>query len=1228
MDLIANSWLFRAEAMRLDWGAALERQIAFLRQSQSPFIEQVMPKGDVREAAKRRGGDVHVWWACSRRLGVPRGAFTVWTRLGADDALARVDLSPEADAEGVLFTWGPVEAAVVEVQYTPVDIARATRVQLHRTSGALRDLVAAVPVPAGSGDPTVVRLRCSGATSVRVDNGSVTSVRLASLADVVNAPDWKPVELVGLPCDDPWSATAYDSSPQGLLDDLTSPVEAAVGRLKRGAPPFGWWPLTQSGRIAPAWQSADPEALVKEVCAELLPELEPMYAAGVREWAQWALEQVRAVAGPTQDGRSSSLDTAATIRPFSLLVLPAQTDPLLNLATGFGTTYGFDTRLPVDYWPNGEQQIDFMVTADYSSLGRPRRGKGRLAAYAPQVGPHVISAPATGLEAERVGLVGPAHPNEPWRESVRVSWDALPTTALLGRVSAGVLGRYDASGSVAECLAPPRDSGGYRPLSLSPDAPAGEAGHDRIAFADGGVDIPIGSGGRDVGYGVTLVDVHGVWSAWRDVAYAGDEPGPQAPRVVSLALDSSFGGNAAACPGTLRLEVAVNWAERTPAHVVGRALYFPMATALSEPPVGLGPEAPTPPGCFRRDFALSFPSDTPTPNGCTVSTLSADGTTVVPAGPGQGDGGRRYAIEAAIPTLDWTVTGRWGVRVWLRSHLSVGVSPTAWVPGDTHPARAVAASPVPVVPLPPPAPPGVPLGSTVDSQGCSHIRVHWSLPGGSGGGGVRTSVVWEVSETALRLHRGLTPKAPETDPPGVRLAALWAAYDELTETARRAAFRRIREVDVSTTSVDVALPKGSTDIHLFTVTTQSMTGIESPWPGAGNPDAHLHLQAAIAPRLVQPSPPLARTVVNDDGSLTVRLLSASRAPVDRFLVFATRSEAAARDRESMGPPVASVAVVGPPTGTDPVTNAPIYEATWSGVLTSSWSPWLIRAVARPVDTLPVQGVRGVTSAASEIGSVLVPPSTPPDLDGLAADLWGADHDGVVVRTSTSAPVGVLASGAHRLGGTAGDVVLPAVALSTFAESALTSPPADANTTPVIERGVRTAGRTPLALWFRRPVATDPVTVTLRLLDPFGRVTERVVAVPGWVPPPPFTVTIAGVTARPAGVLVGVDSDASAAAAAGVVMHVRALKRRVFGGGGRLGPIRWPLLTVVEGDFVLAAIPLGLPIFPSDGAIHVVRSRAPFNTARFAVWIPVLAPLSIAVTLTDPDGATATATGSV
>ena len=1288
MARLASSRLFRAEAMRLDWGRVLEAQVEQVHRSQSPLADRLMPSGRQLEEAKRRSRDLHVWWACSPRLGVPRAPFTVWARI-PKDPLAKVATvtAPGGAGEAPITAWH-VEAAVVELSVTPSDATRPVRVTLHRLTGSLADVVAAAVVPAGSG-PTTVGLRCSGATFARVDNASVTGVRIRSLVDVVNDPGWRPLEVVGVPAEQPWPATDYDTTDQGLVSDLKPPRDAAVDRLARGAPPLGWSPMTQSGRAAPPWVSADPDGLVKEVQVELLPELEPLYRASVQEWTQRTLEETRAVAGPSNGPRTSSLDTSAVIRPLSLLTLPAQTDPLLNLATGFGTTYTVDTKLPFDGWPDIAERLDFMVTADYSRTPPPRRRKGTYAAYAPVVGPHTATAPPTGLTAGRAGLVGPQHPDDPWRESVRVSWDALPTTVSFGRVSAGVLARWDASSLTSECLAPPRDSGGVRPLTLSPDGPEGEPGHDRIAFVDGAADIPIGSGGRDVGYAATLVDIHGLWSAWRDVPYSGDEPGPQAPRVISLALDSTFTGNAAACPSSLRLEAAVDWSERTPAQLVGAALFYPMASASAPPPAGLDPDLATPAGCFRRDFGLAFPTDTPVPSGCTVACLSADGTEVVLAGPGQGDGGRRYAVEVPIPSLDWTPTQRWGVQVWLRSVLAVGASPTPWVPGAPNPARAVAASPVPVTPLPPPAPPGVPLGSTLDAQGCSHVRVRWSLPAGAT---VRSSIVWEVSETALVKAAGglyTPPPVPVgsagSPSPGLRLAALWDAYDRMGDTARRAAFRRLAEVDASVTAHDVQLPKGSTDIHLFTVTTQTMTGIEPPWPGTGTADAHLHLQAAIAPRLRRPAPPLARATPNDDGTVSLALFSASRIPVDRFLVFATRSEEAARDRESMGPPVAVVtATVG---GPDPVTGSPVYEGIWTGSLgDAAWDPWLVRAVARPVDTLPVEGVRGQTSDASDVVSVLVPPAGPPDLDVPTAEIWGSDHRGVVVRSSTSAPARATASGSHRLGATTGsgvgDVVVP-VPLESLDETALTTPPAAASTSTVLERGARASGRSPLAAWFTRPVATDPVDVTLRLIDPFGRTTERTVTVPAWVPPPPFTVSITGLVARPTGVLAAVETDAPAAAAEGVVMHVRALKRR-FGPlvgpvvgpvppppdrplppvgpvapgvgslppmgplrppvvrppigpltpAGPLGPVRppvgplFPLVVVASADLVLADIPLGLPLFPADGLVHAVRVRGPAGARRYAVWFPAVAPLTVEVVVESPDGRTARATSSL
>jgi hypothetical protein len=335
-------------------------------------------------------------------------------------------------------------------------------------------------------------------------------------------------------------------------------------------------------------------------------------------------------------------------------------------------------------------------------------------------------------------------------------------------------------------------------------------------------------------------------------------------------------------------------------------------------------------------------------------------------------------------------------------------------------------------------------------------------------------------------------------------------------------------------------------------------------------------------------------------------------------------------------------------GRDPVTRSPMYEATWTGALgVSAWDPWLVRAVARPVDSLPVDGVRGQISDASDVVSVIVPPAGPPDLDVLTADIWDADHRGVVVRTSTSAPARATASGSHRIGSTsgpgAGDVLVP-VAFEGLAETPLTTAPGAASTGPVLERGVRSSGRSPVALWFKRPVATDPVDVAVRLIDPFGRATERRITVPGWVAPPPFTITISGSASRPTGVLVSMTTDASSAAAAGIVLHVRALKRRfgpIFGplggvgGAGAGGPfIRppidrlRPLVIVASADFPLSGISTGLPFFPADGQVHVVRVRGLGGGRRYAVWIPVVAPLVVELGLESPDGQTATVNASV
>ena len=159
-------------------------------------------------------------------------------------------------------------------------------------------------------------------------------------------------------------------------------------------------------------------------------------------------------------------------------------------------------------------------------------------------------------------------------------------------------------------------------------------------------------------------------------------------------------------------------------------------------------------------------------------------------------------------------------------------------------------------------------------------------------------------------------------------------------------------------------------------------------------------------------------------------------------------------------------------------------------------------------------------------TIVAPPDGPPDLAPLEIQITNAAHTGIAIRTSTSAPPRTVPAGDHRVSATVGGVAVAAKVLQDIPETALATPPTAALTGPVLERGVRAAGRSPLVLWFTRPVAANPVEVAVRVIDPLGRVTERAETVPGWTPPPPYTLSLVDVVAIAGrGVSVTVGSNA-------------------------------------------------------------------------------------------------------
>ncbi len=1190
---IAWPYWFRAESARVVWPLIADQHLAQARQHDVQLDPRLLER--LKSIREKRPTEIQLRWACAKELGVPSEPFLVWRR-DRHDKPEPADFQLRPANGGMALSWGRT-AAYVEVECDPIDPDRAVGLLVTRAGIGLRETVGADAVMPVPGNRVRLLVRCSGGTRALLVNGVDPTLRIETLDQVLDDHAWKPFEHVGLPVDDPWPGTSYDTRRQGMVDNPADPVQAALQRLERGGPPLGWYPVTATGRIAPPWTPPDYQTLLKEIRNETLPRIDRIYRPTLPPYDQHLVVETGTVDGP----EGSSLPATAKLPPLSLLTLPASADPYLALALGFGTAYLEEPQFDLPA-VGGD---DLMVTAEYTDLP-DRSGPRAIAAYLPSAPQHVFTRTPTTVTAVRDGLGAPETMDGPWRETIRVSWDRPEPTAALGQGTGAALARFDSpADSTADCLLPVLPAGDFRPLLPVPDGPFGQPGYDRTGMVDAVAPIPVGSGGRQPGYPVAWQDVFGVWSRWEDALYAGDEPAAPRPRIIAMTLASAYTGSTL-CPATFEVEVAVGWDERTPTALELRAVLFPMSSSTTPPPAGTTPFGPAPAGCFRRDAVLSFSgSELVGGPGVSVEHLDAAGENLVPPGPAQGSEGRRYRIRFAVPVLDFAATGRWGIALWTRTQLLIGI-PSGLSPSAGSPALTSTASPVPVAQIPPPLPPGVPMGSAPDAQGCSHARVHWSVPGGADLEPDKGIIVWEVAETALRQSVGLPARAAEGTLPGVRLQQLWDSYDALPPNRRRSLFRRLVVLPGAARETDVTLPKGSTDIHLFTVTTLSRSGVESSWPepSAGQ-NAHEHLQAVAAPRMRQPAAPVVSSVLGTGGAVTLSLSTESRIPVREFRVFRTRAEVAARSFESMGPAFAVIPAVA---------SAGAYVASWTGAFDASWDDWFVRAVAVPVDTVPVEAVRGLPSPACEPVVVTVLPAAAPDLAPLIAIPIGTGEL-VLVTTSTSAPARAVALGNHRVSaevtgaGAIAPTALQDVVLGPVTDGA--GPPSDSDPGPVLVRGDRSGGHTPLAVWFTRPDAGQPAELTVRLVDPRGRLSEQQVTVPAVSDAPPSLELLDVVTIIGRGVVVRVRSDADAEVQPPYVLAVQAQQtRRPF----PIGPLPRP----VRARFELDDIPTRPGPFPSGEVIQAVRTTTDVPH-EYQVLVRLAPPMLVTLTMLAPAG---------
>lgn len=1031
---------------------------------------------------------VQIRWLCNTAQSIPFEPFTVWKRPTLKDLFY---------TKTHLASW----ADFINNPSTPAFIYRAhNELYFNKTLSHLRCTckvidsqkpIAIVGYLAGKRPEQVVgidtfpathiqdseitlNLRSAGMDIIELHNVSLIeySVEVIYLVDTVNSDQWEPIEKVGLPTTMPLAN--YKDTQQGLQGALTDSISAAKQRLERGSPPFGWWPLTQQGYIAPQWLRVAPATILTDIQDNLLaqPAIYSLFANN-------ALESQVVDTTPI-----NNLTTTFEFEGLGLLNLTILSDPHKALATGFGTAYNLDQNLvhfnnhTQELSFNLEKATDYMVTAEF-----PEKDE-ILAAYIPHPSLHYDLSAPQNLKATQAGWIAPNAPNESWAETVHLHWNKHPDTIAMEKAITGI---------TAYCL--PDQQQAYliqaEPYLLT-DAPTNVSNLKvkQHLLVDPNRSIAIGSGGNSLNYMVAVQDTFGIWSKWSDTSYQGSEPIPEPPAILTLKLDSHYIGSNL-CPTLLRLDFNINWAYRTPSTIELALSFYPQATI----------KASTYPKAFNevlgdgflKTYWLTFNGDQLiAPIGGRVTHLDSTGEKAVNPGLEQMqiantnelETTRRYRLELDIAPLDFQHTPYWGARAWIRSTLSVELNPTQWSPPINKPALTQVASPIPTQTIFQETP-TLQLGSTLDAQGQSHVSIQWTFAPNND-----QVIIWEAVESRL-LEQAPNFSLPMTE----RLQHLHNRYNHYQQypAQQKAHFKRIKELAITTnnTSVDIALTKGSKEIHLFAVTFRSITGVESSWPSRAE-----FLQCYIAPKIVEASVPILRILVQDS-NVQISLSCKSAIPIQTFKLYRTLSPVLAGKLPLMGPPFINI-------NASSAGNHE-YTAQWEGEFPPNWQTWYVSAQAIPVQNNE-SGILGMASQSSNTIPILALPNVDPYVENLTYEFVRTDHFTtveVIITANTTALDKRISYGSHSI-----TIVTNHPQIST-----LNSEPISLDTTVLyeanrIELGLgrlqRRNGITPIIYKFEmEKYQSESIDFTITISDPLGRSTTKTITIPPYVDPYPI-----------------------------------------------------------------------------------------------------------------------------
>lgn len=1054
---------------------------------------------------------LHLRWMIHPELGMPTEPFTVWRRSKFNPGPVLKVLNFTVKQEFYLFgsqlvSWtdGPMTRVIVDIQSNVAGSLIATA-----GSATFGSLTQFVGVPAGNNTLTIEAPEIDGL--ILQDGMSVSQVQGIPSDWLVQAPGWMKYEIVGLPVvQSEWAGVGKHTIDQGMVAALTDPGSAAMQRLARGRPQVGWQPNLPTGEAVWPWGPPNHALLIDEARKAVLTQLKPVMMSAPD---QQITKRVSAPAafetadGPQTLNQNNQIDAS----PLALTLLAAGTDPWYSLVLGFGTAYEAGSGAVGGTAPDA-LLYDYMITARWErGLDGSSPTPWEMAALAPAPSLAVACPTPGNLSAALMGYQRPPKVDEDWRCSVLTNWDRFvdneifcPRTYAFVRVGLNPV-------EPVKMLMKPRDSGGLRYLVIN-GVQSDPLPDDwwQLGAVERELTIPSALTKRKNRYGVCQQDIYGQWSPWGATDITVNEPPVDDVRIVSASLRPSLPANpnSAVCPAVLEIEFLWDWRIRRPERIrfVGR-LYA--AASHGDPPPNL-----VRPGVLQRDLTgngsmlvIHFTNDTPDPiPNVTFTALSPDGEqSFANFGEAtQGDRARRYRITVSDFSLNFANTPHVGLALWAQGQERIppqrnGDWSNRWDPnlGQTveNPTIISTSDPRP----PKIIPDIVKLASLPDAAGECHARLVWDA--GNPGTNAAGYFIYESTET--KILRLFNLGEPEQDKSlSLRLTDIKEKFNA-NPSLCRSVFTKRNSEPIKATSADVTLPRGTTGIHAYVVLGMNAGQVESDWPSGDQ--AADHLQTFAAPRILKPAPPTieARSILDESVFPPVyraelKIGSRPGPRVRRVELFRVRVDDAAKELETMGPPVAVIDSGGPDWQVSTYPNtSDIAAVTGHDTPGGTWKRVWYRATAW-AEKDDLRGFLAGRSPASAAVSVVVPPATTPDLSAVNVS-WpnNGDVGDALLEWTSSAPLRKTVLGSHTI------TVLAKVAGAPSGVPPLIDQRGQLDALPDVKPAggsgvwlVNPAGPDrQYAAYIQRASADDAVGVVIRIADPLGRISERVVQIP-------------------------------------------------------------------------------------------------------------------------------------